>query len=143
MEISIQAGPLAGGVGEPHHVVYELKEPIHSEQPVKLKVILHQIYIHGLTLGRFRLSLSSDKLPVRSIGVSDKIETILLREESQWTSEEKRELRETFLMDVPELVKEQETIRERRRAIPDYDVTLVMKERKPENSRDHTTSSSR
>ncbi len=121
--------------GEPHHVVYELEKPIKSESPIKLKIVLHQIYIHGLTLGRFRISTTSDEFPVRSSGLRDEIESVLIKPESNWTEEDKAKLKLAFLMTAPELKKEQDGIRLKKRTLPNYNLTLVMKERKPQHSR--------
>jgi len=119
--------------GKPHHAVYQLAEPL--EAGARLAVELHQIYIHGMTLGRFRLSATSAALPVVASGVPADVEAALLVAEEERTEEERLRIRREFLLTAPELGGEHERIEKLRRGMSQYDTTLIVEERTPRRAR--------
>jgi mono/diheme cytochrome c family protein len=119
--------------GKPHQAVYQLAEPL--EAGARFAVELHQIYIHGMTLGRFRLSATSDPLPVVAAGVPAEVEAALLLADGERTEDERRRIRREFLLTAPELAEEQERIEKLRKGMEKYDTTLVLQERQPHRSR--------
>ncbi len=66
-----------GAVGKDHAAVFELAEPIGGGR-TRLTVTMHQEYIHQTTIGRFRLSATTDPRPVRASGVPADVEEVLL-----------------------------------------------------------------
>ena len=119
--------------GKPHHAVYQLAEPL--EAGVRYAVELHQIYIHGMTLGRFRLSATQDPLPVVASGVPAEVEAALLVTEGERTETQRQRIRREFLRMAPELKEENERIDKLRKEKPLYDTTLVVQERPRERAR--------
>jgi len=117
--------------GKPHHAVFPFAEPITFNGGARLVVKLHQIYIHNMTIGRFRLSATSDSLPIKAAGVPANIEVALLLPEDQRSDEQHREMRYQFLLDSPLLAEQQKAIDTLRREMPQYETTLVMQERAP------------
>ncbi len=128
---------IGDATGKPHHAVFPFAEPIVYKGGARFVVKLHQIYIHNMTIGRLRLSVTSDSLPVDATGVPADVEATLLLEQEQLTEEQTHEIRRQFLLDSPLLAEPRKSIDTLRREIPQYESTLVMQERSPENAR-HT-----
>ncbi len=125
-----------GGIGKPHAAVFEFAEAVGDGRPSKLHLTLHQFGIHQMTIGRFRLSVTTDPLPVKASGVPDEIERLLLVPAAERTSEQSETLKRYYLLSVaPELKKSHEQIEALRRSMPAYPTTMVLQEREPSHAR--------
>jgi hypothetical protein len=100
-----------GRVGEAHHAVFVLETPVDGP----LTVTLVQEYIHQMTIGRFRLSVTGD-VPAEA-GLPD-VEDL----DRYW----KLSVRPS---------PERDEIAKLRKSMPRFATTLVMKERRPEHAR--------
>jgi hypothetical protein len=75
-----------GELGKPHALVVELGEPLDIPQDGELLVTIQQTYGDGHTLGRFRLSATTQSLPVREL--SPAIRDILAKPRKQRSPDE-------------------------------------------------------
>jgi hypothetical protein len=126
---------ITGQIGKPHQCVYELEQPLTLQAGDQLIVTLKQQYIHEMTLGCFRISVTSDKSPVAASEVPAEIESILLLREGDWSVEQKMQVEQHFLMTTPELKAQQEQIQTLQKSIPEQPTTLVLQERLPQHQR--------
>jgi len=124
-------------MGEAHHVVLQLKEPIVGATGSTLTLQLEQRYIHQMCIGRFRVSTTPDAGPVVTSGVPSEVEAALVgaagdpdRAAADVT------LRDYYVLNVaPALKKEREGVAKLRRSMPKQPTTLVLRERAPKNTR--------
>ncbi len=123
-----------GAVGRDHAAVFELAEPV-AGKPRRLVVSLHQEYIHQTTIGRFRLSATTDSRPVRASGLPADVESIVLVPRSDRTEDQIRRLQDYYLSIAPELAKAREPIAALLRSMPGFPTSMVIRERRPEHAR--------
>jgi len=121
--------------GRENHIVFPLAKPIDGDGPTRLVVTLQQIYIQNMVLGRFRISATSDPLPIVSSGLPAAVEAALLVPDGQQTDANRQTIRRQFLLTAPELATWRKQIDQLRLQMPHFETTLVMQERKPENAR--------
>jgi hypothetical protein len=131
-----------GGAGKDHAAVFELAEDLgvgkeHSSDGcgTRLIVTMHQEYIHQTTIGRFRISATTDPRPVRASGVPADVEAILLVAPARRMEAQSRRVEQYYLSIAPELTKAREPIAALRRSLPRFPTTMVMQERRPEHAR--------
>jgi hypothetical protein len=124
-----------GAVGKAHAAVFELAEDLGDGAGTRLIVTMHQEYIHQTTIGRFRLSATTDPRPVRASGVPADVEAILLVPRARRTESQSRRLEQYDISIAPELAKAREPIAALRRSLPRFPTTMVMQERRPEHAR--------
>lgn len=120
---------IEGGIGKQHWAVFELKDKTGFEPGTKLSVKLIQRFIHQQTIGRFRISVTTDSHPVKASAVPPDIEALLLKSRSSWTESESAAIKRAFLLAAPELAEQQKEIAKLRATLPTYTTTLVMQER--------------
>ncbi len=101
-----------GRVGETHHAVFVFEAPVEGP----LVVALDQEYIHQMTIGRFRLSVT-EEVPGEA-GLPGDVEDL----ERHW----KLSVRPS---------PERDEIAKLRKSMPRHPVTLAMRERRPEHAR--------
>ncbi|MCZ6793038.1 MAG: DUF1553 domain-containing protein, partial [Planctomycetota bacterium] len=118
-----------GRTGQPHAVVYELAAPLGFDGGTRFRVTLAQRYIHQMTIGRFRMSATTERPPVRASGFPAAIEAALLQPPAERDAEERATLRSYFLSVTPELADERRKIAELRQSMPRHPTTLVLRER--------------
>lgn len=116
-----------GAEGRPHAIVYELASPIANESGTLLRLVLDQVYVHYHTIGRFRVSVTGDALPVQASGAPAEIESILAK--SGRTPDETAALKKYYLTVAPELADAQKQIAGLRKAMPRFPTAQVLRER--------------
>jgi hypothetical protein len=126
---------IQGGVGRPHAAVFELAEDLGDERGTRLVVTMRQEYIHQMTIGRFRLSATTDPRPVRASGLPADVEDILLVPRAERTDAQARRIEQSYLAIAPELAQARGPIEALRRSLPRLPTTMVMQERRPEQAR--------
>jgi len=124
-----------GGIGKPHAAVFNLKESGGLPAGARLVVTMHQEYIHQMTIGRFRLSVTTDPGPVKASGLPADVEDALLVARGERTPAQAARVRDHFLSVAPELEAANKKIAELRGSMPKPTTTLVMQERAPEHAR--------
>lgn len=122
--------------GEAHHAVYPLAEPIDSPAGSRLVLTLDQHYIHQMTIGRFRVSVTGDALPIVSSGLPAEIEAVLAQPTEEREIAEREQLKQYYTWSVaPALEAQRKEIARLRKSLPEYPTTMVMQERRPEHRR--------
>jgi hypothetical protein len=86
---------------KPHTAVFVLKEPAGFSEGTRLTFRLDQQYGQQRTIGRFRLSVTSDAID--NAPADDEIRRILALPPSQRTAKQQQQLEEHFLAGVPEI----------------------------------------
>ncbi|MEW4568826.1 PSD1 and planctomycete cytochrome C domain-containing protein [Tautonia sp. JC769] len=124
-----------GAIGEPHAAVFAFAEPIGEGEKTRLVLTLRQEYIHQMTIGRFRLSTTTDSGSVRASGLPAEIEAIARIPAHERTPEQADQITAYYLSVAPELEEQHQRIASLRKAMPKLPTTMVMQERRPEHSR--------
>lgn len=126
-----------GGVGKSHAAVFRFQEPVNAEGEgdTPLRLTLHQEYIHQMTIGRFRVSVTTDPGPVKASGLPAEVEEALRVPVPDRTEARASLVREHYLAGAPELADLNKRIEARRKAMPAFPTTMVMRERSPEHAR--------
>jgi hypothetical protein len=122
----------AGREGEASEAVFRLAEPLGEARELTVKLIFGRHY--ACSLGRFRISVTTDSREVEARDLSDEIERLLLRPDDQLTADQRAKLREQFLLTAPELAAAAKEIKALRNP-PVATTTLVFRERPAENPR--------
>jgi hypothetical protein len=122
----------AGRMGERHTAVLTLPSPAPAARDWTLKLVMGRHY--ACSIGRFRVSVTTDTRPVVARDLPEEMETLLALPDAKLTAAQRARLREEFLLSLPELSDEAARIRSlRKRAQPP--ITLGFRERPPENPR--------
>jgi hypothetical protein len=116
--------------------VFVLPQPAGDKSGTRLRVDLVSQYIHQTTIGRFRLSVTTDARPAPASELPPDVEAIFATTPpASRTPEQVARLKQCFLSLTPELAVPRQKIAELRKTIPQYQRTLVMRERSPEHAR--------
>ena len=121
----------AGRMGEAHEAVFVPAEPITARR-LDLKMMFGRHY--ACSLGRFRISVTTDERGAEAREMPEELEPLLLVPDAKLTAAQRAQLREQFLLTTPELATAAKEI-VRLRKPPTYPTTMVMRERPPENPR--------
>lgn len=124
-----------GGIGRPHAAVFELKGNVGQGPGTKLHLTLHQEFIHQMTIGRFRVSVTTDKPPVAASGLPADVEELRLIPPGKRTVDQAKRITQYYLSIAPELARQHKQIAAVRQSMPKYPVTMVMQEREPAHAR--------
>ena len=116
----------AGRMGERHEAVFVLESPLESQAELTVRMQFWRHY--AASLGRFRLSVTTDPRGAQARDLSESIQVMLAKRDEDLTSAERQELLNQFLLNSPELANEAEQIRRLRRR-PEATTTLVFRER--------------
>ncbi len=117
--------------GEAHEAVFVPEHPLTATE-FDLKMIFGRHY--ACSLGRFRISVTTDATPAEARPLPDEISRLLLVPEAQLTNEQRAQLREQFLLAAPELAAAAKEILALRKPAA-HQTTLVMRERPASNPR--------
>ena len=118
------------GGAAPRTAVFRLKEPLPGfDGGTTLKLSVLQNQFSEISIGRMRVSVTSDADAGEASGLPDDVERIFLTPKDRRTPEQTARLRAHFLSVTPHLAAQQQEIAAIRAAMPQYTTTLVMKER--------------
>jgi len=123
----------SGREGEPHEAVFELETPLNSTGPVQVKMMFGRHY--ACSLGRFRISTTTDPRQPQARAIPDDIAQILALPADQLSDAQRTRLREQFFLAAPELAGARAEIDKLRKSIPAPATTLVFQERPPDHPR--------
>ena len=126
---------IQGGVGKPHHAVFPLKVPLQSERGGKIRLVLHQFGIHQMTIGRFRLAVTTQGGQVKATPVPANVEEALLTLRAKRSADQVAQILNQFVAVAPELAAARAEIAELRKQRPAPVQTLVMEERPIQHKR--------
>ncbi len=121
----------SGRYGEAHEAVFIPAEPISGQQ---LRVTMLFGRHFASSLGRFRISVTTDDRPAVARDLPAAIQRLLSLPPEKLTSEQRQELFAQFLLSVKELEKDATEIKKLRQPLAPT-TTLVLRERPPENPR--------
>jgi len=119
--------------GRPHQAVFNFAQPLDFEGDVDLRMLFERHYSCGL--GRFRISVTTDGMKPQASSHGSAVEAMLAKPAPQRSVEEKQQLLRRFLETAPELTKAHGEIDKLQASLPQYQLTLVMKERSAKNPR--------
>jgi len=125
---------IKGRAGQAHQAVFPLAEPLNRAAGARLRITMEQRYIHQMTLGRFRLALTSVDAPAAA-SISAEVEATLVKSAAERTADELAAVREHYLSIAPELADENKRLAELRKSLPAQPTTLVMQERSAQHQR--------
>ncbi|MEX2186438.1 MAG: PSD1 and planctomycete cytochrome C domain-containing protein [Pirellulales bacterium] len=120
---------IQGRTGEAHRAVFRLAEPITVGAGGRIVVTLAQRYIHQMTIGRFRLSLTADDGEIKASTYPAEVEAALLIPAERRAADERDILRRHWLSVAPQLAKANEEIAALRKQMPRFTTTMVLEER--------------
>ena len=118
--------------GEAHEAVFVPAAPLAQPGALALKMIFGRHY--ACSLGRFRISVTTDPRAAEAREIPDEIAQLLAMTDAKLTPPQRARLREQFLLTAPELAAARKEIDELRKPLK-HTTTLVMRERPPENPR--------
>jgi mono/diheme cytochrome c family protein len=120
-----------GATGKSHRAVFTFTDALPAGKH-RVRIVLHHDYIHQHTLGRFRVSWTTDTPPKIAANVPAEIETILAAGDAACSQEDRDWLARYYALDVaPQLESWRKKRAELRKSMPKYTTTLVMTERTP------------
>jgi hypothetical protein len=122
----------AGRMGERHTAVFTLPSPAPAAHDWTLKLVMGRHY--ACSIGRFRISVTTDARPAVARDLPHEADALLLLHDEKLTAAQRTQLRDEFLMSLPELQDEASRIRSLRKP-PQPSITLGFRERPPENPR--------
>ena len=123
----------SGREGQESDAVFRLAAPLADARELSLKMMFGRHY--ACSLGRFRISVTTDPREVEAREIPDEIERLLVIADAKLTTAQRGELRQHFLITAPELATARAEIDQLRKA-PSASVTsLVLRERPSENPR--------
>lgn len=117
--------------GEAHEAVFVPEQPLTATE-FDLKMVFGRHY--ACSLGRFRVSVTTDATPAEARPIADEISRLFLVPDAQLTAAQRAQLREQFLLTAPELAAAAKEIIALRKPAP-QPTTLVMRERPASNPR--------
>src|SRR5205814_10269491 len=91
------------GGAEPRTAVFKLKQPIGFDGGTTLRLNLLQNQFSEISIGRLRVSVTSDESAGETSGLPDDVERIVLTPKPQRTPEQTVRLREYYLTISPQL----------------------------------------
>lgn len=120
---------IKGREGRAHAAVFEFARPVSLTTDTVLNVRLIQQFIHNHILGRFRISVTQDPLPVRAVQGNAQIENILLVPRPMRTRAQRDELKRFYLSIAPELKEVRNEIQKKRDDIASFSEGHVLTKR--------------
>ncbi len=91
----------AGRMGERHTAVFTLPSPAPAARDWTLKLVMGRHY--ACSIGRFRISVTTDAAPAAARDLPEDADALLLVPDAKLTTVQRTQLREEFLMSLPEL----------------------------------------
>ena len=79
-------------VGESHHAVFRLKDPLTCNKEAKLTFVLKQLHGEGHLIGCLRLSATSEESPATTTALPSDVEQVLAKAKSERTEDERAAL---------------------------------------------------
>ena len=121
-----------GRNGERHVAVFDLEKPLAAAEKLELRMDFGRHF--SSSLGRFRLSVTTQAEIAAAHDMPAEIEELLTLPDQQLSKAQRTRLRNEFLLRAPELAKPAARIRQLLKP-PSLTTSLVMHERPPQNVR--------
>lgn len=118
---------ITGQEGKDHRAVFQLAQPMTHAGGTIMKVRMDQFFVHQVILGRFRISVTDQALPVRAAPFPADVEKALATDVK--TPDSRSIVKSWILRTVPEMEPVNAEIASLRKQMPAYPTSLVMRER--------------
>lgn len=118
--------------GERHTAVFVLQSPIPANTPFDVHMVFGRHF--ASSLGRFRFSATASDRSPQAHNRDDSVDGLLLRSPDSLTEQERAQLKTAFLLEAPELKKQQDEIRKLLKPAT-VATSLVMQERPADHPR--------
>ena len=125
---------IKGRTGQSSWAVFNLPTPLPAGTKT-LKVTLIQEYIHQMTIGRFRVSVTRDSDAKAQADLPPDVEAALATPADARTNDQRAVLKRHFLSIAPELADVNKKVVELRKSMPRFVQTMVFEERRPQFAR--------
>ena len=122
----------ANGEGRRHTLVLNLEQPVDAKR-LTVNMLFERHFVAAL--GRFRFSVTTKPEDSEALGLSTRLEQILLRSRDQWSPTEIQAVRSAFLRDTELLAEARKPIEKLEAQLRERTTTLVMQERPADNRR--------
>ncbi len=123
----------SGHEGAASEAVFQLAAPLGQTRELSLRMIFGRHY--ACSLGRFRVSVTTDPRGAEAREMPDRIAQLLTAPDAKLTASERNELRQHFLLVAPEMAAARGEIDKLRKPTAASATTLVFRERPAENPR--------
>ncbi len=121
----------SGREGEASYLVLQFEKPIEGAANLEVEMIFERHFV--ASLGRFRISVSADK--VVAVDLPTEWEGAFGREHVDWTDAENEAVQLAFIRTAPELAEARKTVTSLERKIPSPITTMVLQERPADHQR--------
>ena len=125
---------IKGRTGQPSWAVFNLATALPPNTN-SLKLTLIQEYIHQMTIGRFRVSVTRDPDAKAQPDLPPQVEAALATPADSRTDDQRATLKQHFLSTAPELADVNKKIADLRKSMPKFVQTMVFEERRPQFAR--------
>ena len=122
---------IKGRTGQASWAVFNLATPLPAGVAT-LSLKLDQEYIHQMTIGRFRVSVTRENGAEAQADLPPEVEAGLVVPKAQRTEAQREVVMNHFLSVTPELADVNKKIAELRRSMPQFVSTMVFEERRPQ-----------
>ena len=128
---------VGASTAKPAKAVFVTEAPVTAgaDGKTRLMLTLVQQYIHQMTIGRFRVWVTTDAKPADAADLPPDVEQILVTAAEKRTPAQRDVLKRHFLSITPELAPVHQQIASLRQLMPKFQTTLAMQERKPQHTR--------
>ncbi len=124
----------SGREGESHQLLLTFTEPVSPDAPLNLEMLFERHF--AASLGRFRISFTTDRKPLEAKPYNAETEALLASSIDDLTEADRERVERLFLLQTPELEKMRKQIEQLRNQMPDYPTTMVLRERPEDNPRE-------
>ena len=121
--------------GKPQSAVFEFQQAVTGGTDPTLKLVLKHFHYYPASVGRFRVSVTSDPTPPESLVVPAEIESLLLVSAEDLNEDQQASLQRYFLSVAPELAEAREAVEKVLKSQPSFPTTMVMQERLAKHTR--------
>ncbi len=123
----------SGAEGQPHQLVLNLATPLPRTGRLKIELLFERHF--AASLGRFRLSCTSDVGPSQATTLPVEIEKLLTQDPAAWSDDERETVQAAFLRVTPLLADARQPIDALRQQLPEAPTTMVFEERPADHPR--------
>ena len=126
----------AGREGESHQLVLRFAKPLDTVGELTIEMVFERHF--AASLGRFRVSATSQSGAVSATALPVEVETLLAQGVASWTPAQRQQIQQHYLRVAPELAEARKKIDQLRKTLPEFPTSMVMQERPADNPRKTT-----
>ncbi len=126
----------AGREGESHQLVLRFAKLLDIVGELTIEMVFERHF--AASLGRFRVSATSQSGAVSATALPVEVETLLAQGVASWTPAQQQQIQQHYLRAAPELAEARKKIDQLRKTLPEFPTSMVMQERPADNPRKTT-----